>query len=135
VGRGVAVIVLDTHAWLWWVAAPEKLSATAREAIDSTDVLGVATISCWEIAMLAEAGRIELDRDVEAWIGQALADVRTQSLPLTSTVAVRAALLGRSKFQGDPADRIVYSTARAAGAELITRDRALRVFDPRGTVW
>lgn len=85
--------------------------------------------------MLTEAGRIELDRDVEVWIGQALADVRTQSLPLTSTVAVRAALLGRSKFQGDPADRIVYSTARAASAELITRDRALRAFDPRGTVW
>jgi PIN domain nuclease of toxin-antitoxin system len=129
------VIVLDTHAWLWWVAEPERLSRRAREAIDSSEDLGVATISCWEVAMLAEGGRIELDRPIEAWINRAIADARTQSLPLTSTIAVGAALLGRRGFQGDPADRIIYSTARDTGAGLVTRDRALRNFDPRGTIW
>jgi PIN domain nuclease of toxin-antitoxin system len=129
------VIVLDTHVWLWWVAEPQRLSRAAREAIDRTERLGVATISCWEIAMLVEAGRVELDRALETWIEQALADPRTQSLPLTSTVAVRAALLGRERFDGDPADRIIYATARDAGASLVTRDQALRTFDPRGTIW
>ncbi len=85
--------------------------------------------------MLAEAGRIEIDRAVDVWIAQALADVRTRSLPLTSAVAVRAALLGREGFGGDPADRIIYSTARDSGAKLVTRDKALRAFDPRGTIW
>jgi PIN domain nuclease of toxin-antitoxin system len=129
------LIVLDTHTWLWWVAEPHRLSQNAREAIDHADSLGIATISCWEVAMLAEAGRIELDRAVETWVEQSLADVRTQPLPLTSAVAIRAALLGREGLSGDPADRIIYATARAAGASLITRDRALRAFDPRGTVW
>lgn len=129
------MIVLDTHAWLWWVAAPEKLSERAREAIDSSERLGVATISCWEVAMLAEAGRIALDRPLRAWIAQALADARTQPLPLTSNVAVGAALLGRDGFHGDPADRIIYSTARDAKAGLITIDRALRDFDPHATIW
>ncbi len=129
------MIVLDTHVWLWWVAEPRRLSQGAREAIDSSERFGVATISCWEIAMLAEADRIELDRAVETWIEQALADPRTQSLPLTSAVAVRAALLGREGFDGDPADRIIYATARDLGAGLVTRDRALRAFDPRGTIW
>jgi PIN domain nuclease of toxin-antitoxin system len=129
------VIVLDTHAWLWWVAAPEKLSEPARGAIDSADRLGVATISCWEIAMLTEAGRIDLDRDVETWTKQALGGARIQAMPLTSGIALRAALLGRAGFPGDPADRILYATARDAGADLLTKDRALRAFDPRGTVW
>lgn len=129
------MIVLDTHAWLWWVAAPEKLSEPARNAIDSADTLGVATISCWEVAMLTEAGRIDLDRDVEAWTKQALGDARIDTMPLTSGIALRAALLGRAGFQGDPADRIVYATARDVGADLVTKDRALRAFDPRGTVW
>jgi PIN domain nuclease of toxin-antitoxin system len=129
------VIVLDTHAWLWWVAAPEKLSDLARNAIDSADTLGVATISCWELAMLTEAGRIDLDRDVEAWTKQALAEVRIQAMALTSPIALRAGLLGRAGVQGDPADRIIYATARDAGADLVTKDRALRAFDPRGTVW
>jgi PIN domain nuclease of toxin-antitoxin system len=129
------VIVLDTHAWLWWVADPKKLSRPAQDAIDHAEQLGVATISCWEIAMLVEASRIELDRAVGSWIEQALGDARTQSLPLTSTIAVRAALLGRDGFTGDPADRVIYATARNAGARLVTRDRSLRAFDPRGTIW
>jgi PIN domain nuclease of toxin-antitoxin system len=129
------VIVLDTHAWLWWMAEPGKLSPVAREAIDREEQIGVSTMSCWEVAMLAEAGRIQLDRPVGAWVKQALADSRTQPLPLTSTVAVAAALLGREGFNGDPADRIIYSTARGTGARLITCDRLLRSFDPRGTIW
>ena len=129
------MIVLDTHAWLWWLAEPTKLSLPAQDAIDHADRIGVATISCWEIAMLVEAGRIELDRPVGAWIEQALADTRTRSLALTSTVAVQAALLGREGFVGDPADRIVYATTRDAGARLVTRDKSLRKFDQRGTIW
>jgi PIN domain nuclease of toxin-antitoxin system len=129
------VIVLDTHAWLWWAAEPAKLSRPAQDAIDHAERIGVATISCWEVAMLAEAARIELDRPAGAWIEQALADARTQSLPLTGTIAVRAALLGREGFEGDPADRIIYATARSAGARLVTRDRSLRTFDARGTIW
>lgn len=129
------MVVLDTHVWLWWTADPTKLSLPAQDAIDHADRIGIATISCWEVTMLAEAGRIELDRSTGAWIEQALADVRTQSLPLTSTVAVQAALLGREGFVGDPADRIVYATARNAGARLVTRDRSLRKFDPRATIW
>jgi PIN domain nuclease of toxin-antitoxin system len=129
------VIVLDTHAWLWWVAKPSRLSRTARETIDSTERFGVATISCWEIAMLTEAGRIELDRPVDRWIEQALADARAQALPLTSTIAVQAASLGREGFVGGPADRIIYSSARHAGVRLVTRDAPMRAFDPRGTIW
>jgi PIN domain nuclease of toxin-antitoxin system len=129
------VIVLDTHAWLWWTAEPKKLSLQAQDAIDHAERIGIATISCWEVTMLVEAGRIELDRPAGRWIEQALADSRTQSLPLTSTVAVQAALLGREGFVGDPADRIIYATTRAAGARLVTRDRSLRAFDPRGTIW
>jgi PIN domain nuclease of toxin-antitoxin system len=129
------VIVLDTHAWLWWTAEPEKLSRPARDAIDRSERIGLATISCWEVAMLAEAGRITLDRAIGSWVEQALAHARTQPLPLTSTVAVGAALLVREGFGGDPADRIIYATARHAGARLITCDRSLRAFDPRGTIW
>jgi PIN domain nuclease of toxin-antitoxin system len=127
--------LLDTHAWLWWLAEPRKLSPAARDSIDRADRIGVATISCWEIAMLAESGRIVLDRPIGAWVQQALADTRTTSLPLTSPVAISAAMLSRDGFVGDPADRIIYSTAREAGAALVTRDQALRAFDPRGTIW
>jgi PIN domain nuclease of toxin-antitoxin system len=128
------VIVVDTHAWLWWLAAPEKLSAAAGAALEREGEVGVATISCWEVAMLAAKGRISLDVPVRTWVGRALAGERVRPLPLTPQIAVDAGLLDDA-FPGDPADRILFATARQHGARLLTRDRALREFDPAATLW
>ena len=56
------MIVLDTHIWVWWVHEDQRLTPAQREAIvaSETDVIGVSAISCWEIAKLVEAGRLEL---------------------------------------------------------------------------
>jgi PIN domain nuclease of toxin-antitoxin system len=48
------VIVADTHALIWWVNDPERLSRAAREAFDASPAIGVPAICFWEIAMLAE---------------------------------------------------------------------------------
>ena len=128
------MIVLDTHAWLWHVAAPERLSARARSAIEEGDQLGVCTISCWEVAMLERRGRIALDRDVRDWVGRALTVDRVVPLALSPEIGVDAALIPE-QFPGDPADRIIYATARLQGARLVTKDAALRRYDTRATVW
>lgn len=129
------MIVLDTHAWLWWLTAPERLSDTARDAIDQATGIGVSTMSAWEIAMLTARGRISLDRDVSLWVRQGLADARIESLAPSPEVAVAAGLLDAKSFPGDPADRLIYATSRSVGATLITRDEAIRAFDPASTLW
>ena len=129
------MIVLDTHAWLWWTSAPSRLSRRARAAIEAADRVGVCTISAWEIAMLVVRERIALDRRVDDWVRQALAHEPVLALPLTSGAAVAAALLEREGFAGDPADRMIYATAREQGARLVTRDRDMRAFDAARTVW
>lgn len=128
-------VVLDTHAWLWWTAARERLSEGASDAIQSAETIGVATISCWEVAMLVRRRRIELDRDPVRWIRQALGQPGVRAIPLGAAAATAAAMLPDAEFPGDPADRLIYATAREAGAPLITKDAALRRYDPRGTVW
>jgi PIN domain nuclease of toxin-antitoxin system len=129
------VIVIDTHVWLWWVAQPDRLSAAARTALDDAERIGVSTLSAWEVAMLVVRGRISLDRPVDAWVRQALARSRVEALPPSAPAAVAAGLLDGDAFPGDPVDRLIYATARALRAPLVTRDRGLRRFDPRATVW
>jgi PIN domain nuclease of toxin-antitoxin system len=129
------VIVLDTHAWLWWLAAPERLSDTARDAIDQAPSIGVSTLSAWEIATLVARGRVSLDRDVSLWVRQGIAEDRVEALAPSAEVAVAAGLLDGRSFPGDPVDRLIYATARSVAATLITRDEAIRAFDSTSTLW
>lgn len=129
------MIVLDTHAWLWWVAEPDRLSEPAARAIEGADRIRLSTFSAWELAMLVVDGRISLDRDLRTWIGQALARERVESVPPSTEIAITAALLDRRSFPGDPVDRIIYATALASSSRLVTADRALRAFDPHRAVW
>jgi PIN domain nuclease of toxin-antitoxin system len=128
------VIVLDTHAWIWWRAAPDRLSATGARAIAEADALGVSSISVWELGMLVRRRRISLDRDVSRWVRQALADTRLAVIAPSADVTLAAALLD-DDFPGDPADRLIYATARDAGARLVSRDAHIARFDPARVVW
>lgn len=128
------MIVLDTHAWIWWVAEPGKLSTRARRAIDEADALGVCAISCWEVAMLVARRRLELDRDVLVWIRQALAVPRVLLLPLTPEVCAASALLDQ-KSPADPADRMIAASALEHHASIATKDSRLRSLPQIKTVW
>lgn len=129
------MIVLDTHAWLWWMDKPLKLSRTARKEIERAERIGVCTVSCYELALLTARGRIDLEPPIDEWVPRALAEQRVEPLGLSPEAAVEAALLDRRRFAGDSVDRIVYATARLEGAVLVTRDERIRRFDRERTVW
>jgi PIN domain nuclease of toxin-antitoxin system len=56
------MIVLDTHAWLWWVSDPSRLSRAAHRKIRTATQIGISAISCLEVATAVTKGRITLDR-------------------------------------------------------------------------
>lgn len=118
------MIVLDTHAWLWWLSGTARLGRVASRRIDDADMIGVPAICCLEVAAAVHRGRLALDRGVLDWLADALATPRVALLPLTPRVAVRASSL--TGFHGDPADRLIVATALEAGSALVTRDGAIR---------
>ncbi len=128
------MIVLDTHAFIWWADESPRLSSRARHALEQADALGVCAISCWEIAMLVEKQRMRLDREVLDFLRQALALPRVQLLPLTPEVSVGAARLPASSI-ADPADRMIVATALDAGAAVVTKDARLRAVADLKTIW
>ena len=128
------MIVLDTHAWIWWVADPARLSRAAKKAIEKDRVRGVCAISVWELARLIERRRLALDREVTDWVRDALALPGVELLPLTPEIALVAGGAGR-EIQGDPADRMIAATALAHRARLVTKDERLRALQTLDTVW
>ena len=126
------MIVLDTHALLWWRSAPDKLGRRARRACERADALGVSAISFWEVGVLARRGRVKLRVPLSEWTRDVLAGPNLEGLAITPEIAVIAAGLG---MHGDPADRLVTATALHHGCPLVTRDDAIRSAGIVETVW
>lgn len=116
-------VLADTHALLWWKAGSELLSATAVARIDEASHVLVSPISCWEIGMLVAKGKVALDRSVDEWVADLMSEDRIEEAPITPAVAVAAALL--PDLHGDPADRLLVSTAVSRRVPMITKDRLL----------
>ena len=66
-------ILLDTHVWLWMLAAPERIPAEARKAMAdrNNDVL-LSAASAWEIAIKTRLGKLTLPAPLEAFIPERL---------------------------------------------------------------
>ena len=133
------MILLDTHALVWWQAGGQRLSVRAARAIAQADPVLVSPVSCWELTMLLRKGRITLDRDVYDWTRDLLAQEHVELVQLTPQAALGAALLRDRGFPGDPVDQMLYATARELAVGFVTKDERIRAFarserDVR-TVW
>jgi PIN domain nuclease of toxin-antitoxin system len=131
------MIVLDTHAWVWWVSNPELLSAPARQAVDDAAQvhdLFIPTICAWEVAVLVQKGRLSLALDVRDWIARSEALPLVTFVPLSTAIAVESVRLPGFPH-ADPADRIIVATTMSLGARLVTKDEKLLAYSPARTIW
>ena len=131
------MILLDTHAWIWFVADPDRLSARARAAvntgIDKRQVL-VSSISSWEVAMLVAKGRLALTLPVQDWIAKAEMLPFLNFIAVDNGIALKAVSLPEP-LHSDPADRIIIATAIREGAALVTKDQKILDYPHVRTIW
>jgi PIN domain nuclease of toxin-antitoxin system len=130
------VTLLDTHVWLWWLSDPELLSPAAGVAIEAAaaeHAIAISAISCWEVAMLVDRGRLVLDRSVDAFVRGTEALPFVHMVDIDPRIAVASTRL--SLPHRDPADRMIVATARLLDAQLVTNDAALREHAQVRTVW
>jgi len=117
------MIILDTHIWVWWVDGNERLTKTQLETITTheTDVIGISTISVWEVAKLVKLGKLELLCSLQEWFDEALSYPGIRLIELTPDIAIESTQLPGA-FHRDPADQIIVATARLNDSLLITSD-------------
>lgn len=128
-------VVLDTHAWIWWVAGA-PLSNDAKLAIEAASRSGsvlIPAISVWEVAMLESKGRLSLSVPVREWCRRGLSLPGFSLAEMTPEVAIESCQLPGA-IHSDPADRLIVATARIHGVKLVTRDEKLQAYGAAGHV-
>jgi PIN domain nuclease of toxin-antitoxin system len=131
------LIVLDTHALVWWVNGDDALSKKAKAAIerelDGGQII-LSAISAWEIAMLVEREKLVLSMDVASWLTTVSAIDAVRFVPVDVEIGLKSIDLP-GEFHKDPADRMIVATARKLAVPLVTRDEKIRVYKHVKTIW
>jgi len=128
-------LLLDTHILLWLESGDDRLRSKTRGLIDEHwregGTILVSAVTAWEIAMLADGGRIDLSRPTEDWIKQCLSRPGLDMVPLSWRACVRAYDLRDFEYR-DPADRLLIATAVELACTLVTYDERISGYAARG---
>lgn len=126
-------LLLDTHAFLWWITNSPRLSAVARAAVLSAEgPVSVSAASGWEIAIKAGLGKLDLLDDPSEVIPKQIAIHGFSVLPITMDHALRVRLL--PPLHRDPFDRILVAQSLVESLRILTADPLIARYGVR-TVW
>lgn len=117
-------LLLDSHAFLWWLAEDPKLGAGARKAVaDPSSTVHISAATVWELSIKAALGKLDLD---DADLVEEIEANGFIELPMTARHSQAAATLPR--HHDDPFDRMLIAQAQVEGLTIVTRDLAFRAY-------
>ena len=120
-------LLLDTHAFLWWVDDNRRLSRKARAAIASRQhACYLSLASVWEMAIKASMDRLSLPSGVDRFVSEQLAANEFEALPIDLRHSGEVARL--PFHHRDPFDRMMIAQAMEEGLTIVTRDRHFRAY-------
>jgi PIN domain nuclease of toxin-antitoxin system len=128
------MVLLDTCALLWLAADQQKLSVKAKKEIEkSANGLFISAISAFEIAIKFRNKKLLLPLPPQEWFPQAIDFHGIREVPLTSAIAISAAIL--PPVHNDPCDRIIIATAQIHSMRIITCDPLFAGYKQAHVVW
>ena len=112
-------LLLDTHAFVWWLTVDERLSRPAHRAVadDDNDVL-ISAASAWEITTKYRLGKLPEARTAALDVGAEIANQGFLELPITVEEAARAGSLPGP--HRDPFDRLLIAQAMSRNLVLVS---------------
>ena len=121
-------LLLDTHVWLWSLAAPSRLPPDLLELLEqSSQGLALSAASAWEISIKYAIGKLPLPEPPKAFIGPRLIRDDVRFLPIELNHAVEVAEL--PPHHNDPFDRLLIVQAQIEGLCLVTADSVMEHYD------
>jgi PIN domain nuclease of toxin-antitoxin system len=124
--------LLDTHALLWAIAEPEKLSEKAREILLRPDThVVVSAVNLWEISLKYRLGKLEMTNLAPEQIPGICKQMDIEVLPLEPDTCATYHQL-QPNFHKDPFDRMLIWFAIRHGYTLISKDGVLWEYEAIG---
>lgn len=119
-------MLLDTHAFLWFVSGDGRLSRPALRALEKEDAeIYLSAASVWELAVKASLGKLTLPAPVEEYIAEKIEE-GLRVLPVEWT---HAAAVEKLPFHHrDPFGRLLVAQALAETMPIVTGDRTFRSY-------
>jgi PIN domain nuclease of toxin-antitoxin system len=122
-------MVLDTHAVVWYLLEPSRMSdrslTLVRQAIGEGNAVFVSAISILELVYLIEKGRMGEQALTRLLEGLSIPNAGLVCVPFDCRIALAARQIPRDQVPDMP-DRIIAATALHLGVPVITRDRRIR---------
>ena len=126
-------VLLDTHTFLWWITADNRLSSSAREFITNGDnELFLSAATGWEIAIKAQLGRIKLPKGPHSFIAEQLRLNSIQSLPIHMSHALH--IYSLPNHHRDPFDRMIIAQAQLEDLPILTMDSQIARYEIK-VIW
>jgi PIN domain nuclease of toxin-antitoxin system len=123
----VSLLLLDTHAFLWWLTDSAKLADEARTAIaEASSLVYVSAASIWEIAIKTRLGKVDpgtkhLDKEI--------ASNGFSELKISAQHALTAGNL--PLHHDDPFDRMLIAQGQLEALTIVTHDKAFAAYKVR----
>ena len=136
-GSQSVMVAIDTHIIIWDALDPGKLSKKARNAFDTaneTNGILICDISFWEISMLIQKKRLQVDATYLEFVGLIMVSNNYIIQPITPEIADLSTKL-ISDIIADPADGIISATSIHLNVPLITADKSLRNSNVLKSIW
>ena len=126
-------VLLDTHAFLWWIDNNPKLSSRAREIIsDAGNAIFLSAVSGWEIAIKARLGKLTLPGALGRFIADQLVANAFSGLPIQLSHALHVYTL--PAIHRDPFDRILVAQSQLEDMPILTVDLQIAKY-PVEVIW
>ena len=126
-------LLLDTHAFIWWDSAPNKLPSQALALCqDPANEIWLSVASVWEMQIKLQLGKLQLKLPLEDIITGQEQTNNVQLLPIT--LAHVLALQGLPTPHKDPFDRLLVAQANVESAVLVSGDKIFEQY-PVQLLW
>lgn len=120
-------LLLDTHAFLWWIEDAAKLSRKARSAIvDPDNECFLSLVSCWEMAIKISLGKLRLSTGLERFVPDQLVTNAFREQPIHFRHVARVATL--PFHHRDPFDRLLAAQAIEEELAIVSADAVFRKY-------